>query len=77
MRRDCLAQPGVFIFMANFSTGCPEPIGGSSATHRAAIQNGWRSEGTFFPTLTAFKRAGAERNFIYFAVRAAQLLKGQ
>jgi len=52
-------------------------VSGEYAMHMAAIQNGWLSEGVILESLTAFKRAGADGILTYFAVRAAQLLKGQ
>jgi porphobilinogen synthase len=52
-------------------------VSGEYAMHMAAIQNGWLSEAVILESLTAFKRAGADGILTYFAVRAAQLLKGQ
>lgn len=52
-------------------------VSGEYAMHMAAIQNGWLSEGVILESLTAFKRAGADGILTYFAVRAAQLMRGQ
>jgi porphobilinogen synthase len=52
-------------------------VSGEYAMHMAAIQNGWLSEAVILESLTAFKRAGADGILTYFAVRAAELLKGQ
>ena len=52
-------------------------VSGEYAMHMAAIQNGWLSEAVILESLTAFKRAGADGILTYFAVRAAQLLRGQ
>nr|MBO2510571.1 porphobilinogen synthase [Gammaproteobacteria bacterium] len=50
-------------------------VSGEYAMHMAAIQNGWLSEAVILESLTAFKRAGADGIFTYFAVRAAELLQ--
>nr|WP_232966537.1 MULTISPECIES: porphobilinogen synthase [unclassified Pseudomonas] len=52
-------------------------VSGEYAMHMAAIQNGWLSEAVILESLTAFKRAGADGILTYFAVRAAQLMRGQ
>ncbi|WP_312935255.1 porphobilinogen synthase [Pseudomonas sp.] len=52
-------------------------VSGEYAMHMAAIQNGWLSEAVILESLTAFKRAGADGILTYFAVRAAQMLRGQ
>ncbi|MGE7990729.1 porphobilinogen synthase [Pseudomonas sp. NPDC089554] len=52
-------------------------VSGEYAMHMAAIQNGWLGEAVILESLTAFKRAGADGILTYFAVRAAQLLRGQ
>lgn len=52
-------------------------VSGEYAMHMGAIQNGWLSEAVILESLTAFKRAGADGILTYFAVRAAQMLKGQ
>nr|WP_234934713.1 porphobilinogen synthase [Pseudomonas savastanoi] len=52
-------------------------VSGEYAMHMAAIQNGWLSEGVILESLTAFNAPVADGILTYFAVRAAQLLKGQ
>ena len=47
------------------------------AMHMAAIRNGWLDEAVILESLTAFKRAGADGILTYFAIRAAQLMRGQ
>ena len=41
------------------------------------FRDGWLSEAVILESLTAFKRAGADGILTYFAVRAAQLMRGQ
>ncbi|MNN03701.1 Delta-aminolevulinic acid dehydratase [compost metagenome] len=52
-------------------------VSGEYAMHMAAIQNGWLGEAVILESLTAFKRAGADGILTYFAVRAAQLMRGR
>lgn len=52
-------------------------VSGEYAMHMAAIQNGWLDEAVILESLTAFKRAGADGILTYFAIRAAQLMRGQ
>lgn len=52
-------------------------VSGEYAMHMAAIRNGWLDEAVILESLTAFKRAGADGILTYFAIRAAQLMRGQ
>jgi porphobilinogen synthase len=52
-------------------------VSGEYAMLKAAAQNGWLDgEATMMESLLAFKRAGADGILTYFAVEAAELLKG-
>lgn len=52
-------------------------VSGEYAMLKAAAQNGWLDgEATMMESLLAFKRAGADGILTYFAIEAAELLKG-
>jgi porphobilinogen synthase len=53
-------------------------VSGEYAMLKAACQHGWLDEkAVVLETLTAFKRAGADAIFTYFAVDAARWLRGE
>src|SRR5690606_13479224 len=52
-------------------------VSGEYAMLQAAVQNGWLDgEAVMMESLLAFKRAGADGILTYFAIEAAELLKG-
>jgi porphobilinogen synthase len=52
-------------------------VSGEYAMLKASAQNGWLDgEATMMESLLAFKRAGADGILTYFAIEAAELLKG-
>jgi porphobilinogen synthase len=50
-------------------------VSGEYAMLKAAIANGWLSEGVILETLLGFKRAGADLIITYHAIEAAQILR--
>ena len=53
-------------------------VSGEYAMLKAAAQNGWLDhDAVMMESLLAFKRAGADGVLTYFAIQAAELLKGQ
>jgi porphobilinogen synthase len=50
-------------------------VSGEYAMLKAAIANGWLSEGVILETLLGFKRAGADLIITYHAIEAAQMLR--
>ena len=53
-------------------------VSGEYAMLKAAAQNGWLDhDAVMLESLLAFKRAGADGVLTYFAIQAAELLKGQ
>ncbi|HSG89662.1 MAG TPA: porphobilinogen synthase [Pseudomonadales bacterium] len=51
-------------------------VSGEYAMHMAAINHGWLDEAVILESLLCFKRAGADGVLTYFALRAAEALRG-